>query len=100
MRPTGPSAGNAFSIASVSESTAALLICLNSEDLFEFDLVLEMQMQVGEQVAEQRVGRQAVGQRVGNPRRRHRAGLAQALTHGFREPGPPFGGQMQQHLFV
>ncbi len=57
-------------------------------------------MQVGEQIAEQWVGREAVGQRVGNPRRRHRAGLSQALTHGVGEAGPAFGGQMQQHFLV
>ena len=62
--------------------------------------VLEVEVQVGEQIAKQRVGRQAIGQRFGNPRRGHGAGLAQAFTHRVRQPGPPFGGQMQQHLLM
>jgi hypothetical protein len=70
------------------------------DDPLDVDLVFEMQVKVRQQVAKQRVGRQPVGQRLGHPRRRHRTRLAEFRAHLVRPAHPPFGGEMQQDLFV
>ena len=98
--PERPSTGSARSIASASATAAAAMVRLISTTRSISHLVLEVQVQVGQQVAKQRVGGQTVGQRLGHPRRRHRARLAQLLAHSVRPSHPTFGGEVQQHLFV
>ena len=66
---------------------------------FQLDFLLKMDMQVGQQVAEQRIVGKAVGQRPRDPRWRHRAGFGQAFAHVVREPLPSLGCQVQQYLF-